>query len=98
MLKRILVPLDGSLVAEQVLPSVHTLAEGLKLPVRLISIVETQGILTSVDRAQRFDELVEQVTEASREYLETTAGHMGGLSVDWAVEQGSTAETTQLVH
>lgn len=92
MFKRILVPLDSSLVAEQVLPLVRALSERLKLPVRLISVVETQGFLTSVDRAQRFDELVEEVMQASREYLETTSGHMQGLSVDWAVEQGNTAE------
>ena len=40
MYKRILVPLDGSKLAEQVLPYVSLLARGLKSEVKLLQITE----------------------------------------------------------
>ena len=40
MVTKILVPLDGSAVAEQVLPYVRTLAGGLKVPVELMGVVD----------------------------------------------------------
>ncbi len=44
MYSRILVPLDGSAVAEQVLPYVRVLAGGLKTPVALLRVFEIQGV------------------------------------------------------
>ena len=41
MYKQILVPLDGSTLAEGVLPYVKQLAGKAKLPVKLLRIVET---------------------------------------------------------
>lgn len=93
MFSQILVPLDGSPVAEQVLPFARNLSEGLNVPVRLISVIETRGFLTLADRARHFDALVEEVAQASSEYLQSTAGDLASLPVDWVVEQGDAAET-----
>ena len=45
MYRRILVPLDGSQVAEQVLPYARTLAGKLKIPVDLLAVVDVVGML-----------------------------------------------------
>lgn len=58
MFKRVLVALDGSTAAEQVLPYVRTFAQGLKLPVELFAVIDARVLLTSVDKARALDRLV----------------------------------------
>jgi nucleotide-binding universal stress UspA family protein len=50
MVTRILIPLDGSMTAEQVVPYARTFARGLKLPVELLAVVDVGALLTSVER------------------------------------------------
>lgn len=92
MYTRILIPLDGSLMAEQVVPYARTFARGLKLPVELFAVVDMGPLLTSVEGARRFENLAEQESQKSKEYLERIAVRFVGSRVKRSVEQGSAAE------
>jgi nucleotide-binding universal stress UspA family protein len=92
MYTRILIPLDGSMTAEQVVPYARTFARGLKLPVELLAVVDVGALLTSVERARLFDNLAEQESSKSKEYLERIAERFAGSRVKRSVEQGSAAE------
>jgi nucleotide-binding universal stress UspA family protein len=92
MYTRILIPLDGSETAEQVVPYARVLARGLKLPVELFAVVDVAALLTSVERARIFDKLSEQETLNSQKYLERIAQRFPGSRVKRTVEQGSAAE------
>jgi len=89
---RILIPLDGSKVAEQVMPYARAFARGLNLPVELLAVVDVGALLTSVDRARLFDNLAEQESLKSKQYLERIAERFIGSRVKRSVEQGSAAE------
>lgn len=92
MIRRMLIPLDGSKTAEQVLPYARTFARGLKLPVELLAVVDVGSLLTSVETARFFDNLVEEESGKSKEYLEKIAARFVGSRVKRSVEQGSAAE------
>lgn len=92
MIRRILIPLDGSVTAEQVVPYARTFARGLKLTVELLAVVDVGSLLTSVETARFFDNLAEQESHKSKEYLERIAERFAGSRVKRSVEQGSAAE------
>ena len=92
MFTRLLIPLDGSKTAEQVMPWARTFADRFKLPVELLAVVDVGTLLTSVERARRFDKLVEQASRESKAYLERVSGRFVGSRVKRSVEQGSAAE------
>lgn len=92
MIRRILIPLDGSVTAEQVVPYARTFARGLKLTVELLAVVDVGSLLTSVETARFFDNLAEQESHKSKEYLERIAERFAGSRVKRSVEQGSAAQ------
>jgi nucleotide-binding universal stress UspA family protein len=92
MITRILIPLDGSVTAEQVVPYARTFARGLKIPVELLAVVDAGALLTSVETARFFDNLAEQESHKSKGYLERIAERFAGSRVKRSVEQGSAAE------
>lgn len=92
MFTRLLVPLDGSKTAEQVMPWARRFADSFQLPVELLAVVDVGTLLTSVERARRFDKLVEQALRESKAYLERISGRFVGSRVRRTVEQGSAAE------
>ena len=92
MFTRLLIPLDGSKTAEQVMPWARTFADRFKLPVELLAVVDVGAFLTSVDQARRFDKLVEQGSHQSKVYLERISGRFAATRVRRSVEQGSAAE------
>lgn len=92
MYTRILLPLDGSKTAEQVMPWALTLADRFKLPVELLTVVDVGRFLTSVEGARRFDTLVEQSSRQGKAYLERISGRFVGRVVKRSVEQGTAAE------
>ena len=61
MYTKILVPLDGSAVAEQVLPYVRTLAGGLKIPVELMGVVDVAQLDSHIaaEKGRYLDTLIE---------------------------------------
>ena len=94
MYTKILVPLDGSAVAEQVLPYVRTLASGLKIPVELMGVVDMAQFDSHIaaEKGRYLDTLIEDSVRCSREYLTGVAQTFSGAKVSFAVENGGAAE------
>src|ERR671916_353028 len=71
MFSSILVPLDGSPLAEQVLPPVAQLARGLRAPVTLLTAISAGAVLAG--RAPEYqvsiDKVVSAEAEKARDYL-----------------------------
>ena len=94
MYTKILVPLDGSAVAEQVLPYVRTLAGGLKIPVELMGVVDMAQFDSHIaaEKGRYLDTLIEDSVRCSREYLKGVAQTFPDANVSFAVEKGGAAE------
>jgi nucleotide-binding universal stress UspA family protein len=92
MYTRILLPLDGSKTAEQVIPWARILAERFRMPVELLAVIDLGRLLTSVEGARRFDALVEQSARQGKAYLERISGRFVGNPVTRSVERGAAAE------
>ena len=71
MYTRILVPLDGSLVAEQVLPYVRQVATALKSAVELLRVTEpAPPELTNPRRDVDLEQVIENIRCQDQEYLD----------------------------
>ena len=100
MYQKVLVPVDGSELAECVLPHVEAIAKGCQpKKVILIRVVETGFIRSGWDeypiRAD-VDRLTESVEKpAAEDYLKQLAGRLklDGVSVETEVTMGKPAET-----
>lgn len=94
MYKRILVPLDGSDIAEQVLPYVRTIAASLGSKVELLRCVES---VSHEPAAPAHDLSRDKVTEAAlvkaKEYLEVASQPIrrAGVSVSYSTPEGDPA-------
>ena len=53
MYTRMLIPLDGSIVAEQVLPYARFLAKALTIPVELLEVVDPEALALVVQPKAR---------------------------------------------
>jgi nucleotide-binding universal stress UspA family protein len=81
MISKILVPLDGSQLAEQILPYAHRLGEVFKAPVELLSVADSQA------RAPF------KPSGGDEDYLKTVAGQFPAtVKVNATVELGNPAE------
>lgn len=89
MFNKILVPLDGSEVAEKILPQVVDLAKSQNARIKLMSAAHFPGSTGFISEETR-----KQVAAAEKEkfeaYLEKTAENLrgNGLQVDWAYKKG----------
>jgi nucleotide-binding universal stress UspA family protein len=85
-----LIPLDGSQVAEQVLPYARCLAKALTIPVALLEVadIETLRLLANPERGRYLDTLLSEKMENSESYLETVAQSFEGTPVTCIVEKG----------
>ena len=94
MYTKILVPLDGSALAEQVLPYVRTLAVELKIPVELMGVVDMAelGSHISAEKGRYLDTLIEDSVRDCAEYLKGIVQTFSHVNVSFAVEKGSAAE------
>jgi nucleotide-binding universal stress UspA family protein len=100
---RIVVPLDGSELAESALPHAVTIARGIHRPIHLIRIVDiTPLTLVSpvglgAEQAAWFTSLnaLEAEEEVARDYLKAIKQRIAeeGLVVTWEVERGMVAPT-----
>jgi nucleotide-binding universal stress UspA family protein len=90
MYTRILIPLDGSKVAEQVLPYARGLARALGIPVELLSVIDIEPLAQFVDPDHRryLDTLLGEKAESNQTYLEGTARSFQAVSVKCSVERG----------
>jgi nucleotide-binding universal stress UspA family protein len=94
MYARMLIPLDGSEVAEQVLPYARFLAKELAIPVSLLQVIDpdTPTLLANPEQGRYIDRLLADSTASSRAYLKTIAQSIQGTEVQCLVETGKAEE------
>ena len=90
MYTRMVIPLDGSQVAEQVLPYARFLAKKLAIPVQLLQVIDPDvvALLANPGQGRYIDTIVDDLTRESRAYLESIAKSIAGTSVQCLVEKG----------
>jgi nucleotide-binding universal stress UspA family protein len=90
MYSRMLVPLDGSKLAEQVLPYARYLARALTIPVELLEAVDPDALqlLVNPEQGRYIDTLLADRREKSRMYLEGIARSFQDTQVKCSVENG----------
>lgn len=90
MYTRMLIPLDGSQVAEQVLPYARCLAKSLKIPVELLEVIDLEDLrlLANPERGRYLDTLLSERMEAGKTYLEAIAQSFQETQVTCVVEKG----------
>lgn len=108
MIGRILVPLDGSKLAEAVLPEVKELARGLHARIHLVRIVDVTVPAelrlygtAAVGLEEEMEQRSAEVSKKAVDYLSEVARwlHAEGLSVSWETVEGRAAETiVELAH
>lgn len=97
MAGRILVPLDGSALAEQALPCAITLARGMSAELFLLRAIwvpeDILDILT--DPVSEIDMVVDRLESDAHEYLAPLAERVGatGVSTRYGVRRGPAADT-----
>ena len=87
MFTRILVPLDGSPIAEKALPHARALVRVLKIPITLIAVIETAADF-SEKKAGYFDTFMEGGVRKAEEYLEEISKTFSGAAIQYRVEKG----------
>jgi len=94
MFTKILIPLDGSKVAERVLPFAQMLAGALQLPIELLGVVDIAVMTAHIaaDKARYLDKMITEGERFSREYLDKTAAKFSGLAVSCTVQRGRAAD------
>jgi nucleotide-binding universal stress UspA family protein len=85
-----LIPLDGSQAAEQVLPYARFVAKALKIPVELLEVVDLEALrlLANPERGRYIDTLSGERMESGKSYLETIARSFQGTQITCVVEKG----------
>jgi nucleotide-binding universal stress UspA family protein len=90
MYTRILIPLDGSKIAEQVLPYARFLAKALSLPVELLQAADPEALalLTDPAHSRYADTVWADKINTGRAYLDAVARSFEGTRVQCLVEKG----------
>jgi len=90
MYSRLLIPLDGSQLAEQVLPYARSLAKALTIPVELLEVVDPDALrlLANPEQGRFLDTLLAERRGKSKAYLEEIARSFQGTRVQCAIENG----------
>ncbi len=94
MFTRILVPLDGSELAEQVLPYVRILGKGLQARVELLRVFEpVSPSLADPAHGLYLDRIIASVRTQMQDYVENVAASLrkDGLTVSTIVHEGNPA-------
>jgi nucleotide-binding universal stress UspA family protein len=90
-----LVALDGSKLAENVLPYARVVAGALGLRLDLLTVVESMDFArtTHAGHIRDLDPIIDAALQGSKQYLETVARSFTGIAVDHCfVEQGNPEE------
>ncbi|HXU88266.1 MAG TPA: universal stress protein [Methylomirabilota bacterium] len=95
MYKRVLVPLDGSPVAEAIVPFILQIAGPLDMAVRLLAVVEPVQPTMVEDPGFVMIQDLDARTRSAEEYLAPIAAELRGrgIEVEWEVRRGSAAST-----
>jgi len=95
MYSKILVPLDGSKTAENVLPLARCFARNLQIPVELLGVVDTAELArrhVAADPASMVRTLADDATQRFGDYLERVAKNFHIGKVQCTVRRGNAAE------
>ena len=94
MYKKILVPLDGSMTAEAVLPYVEAFAAGFKTAVELLSIIDIGAMTTHLapERVRHLDSIVAYEEKKCAAYLDDVAKLFTHTGVNCRIVRGTPAE------
>lgn len=94
MHSKILVPLDGSTVAEQVLPYARLLAAKLRIPAELLGVIDPAASAASdlTHNPRYLGKLMEEGRRASESYLARVSKTFSETSVIGSVEMGKPEE------
>jgi len=95
MYTRMLIPLDGSKLAENVLPYARTLARALDLRIELLSVVDTMDFARTANAGhlRDFNPIIEAAAQAAGKYLEGVARSFTATTVEnCIVEQGQAGQ------
>jgi nucleotide-binding universal stress UspA family protein len=89
----IVVPLDGATGAEQALPAIAAMAQGLGATLRLLRVVPpVKEVRNEDDQVVAWvDQEAERVEREARKYLERLAARLPGVAVEHAVRFGDVA-------
>jgi nucleotide-binding universal stress UspA family protein len=95
MYSRMLIPLDGSTLAEQVLPYARFLAKALTIPVELLKVVDPDALalLVNHEQGRYIDSLLADSRQNSGTYLEGIGRSFDGPHVQCLVESGKAEES-----
>jgi len=93
MFSKIVVPLDGSPLAEVAVPYARALAQNGNLPVELLSVIDLAEVARHIatERGLFLDTLDDFETHRRDEYLSSLAKSFTGLPVSWLIERGEAA-------
>jgi len=85
-----LIPLDGSTLAEQVLPYARCLAKALKVPIELLQVIDLEALslLADPERGRFIDKLLEEKIADANSYLKTIAQTFEATEVTCVVAKG----------
>jgi nucleotide-binding universal stress UspA family protein len=85
-----LIPLDSSKTAENVLPYGRILARTFQIPVELMEVLDIAGMASHVaaEKARRLDTVVTEGERSSEQYLKKIASSFSGVNVGCTVERG----------
>jgi nucleotide-binding universal stress UspA family protein len=94
MYSKILVPLDGSSTAENVLPYSRHLAAAFKVPVELLAVVDLSEMAAHVTagKARYLDKLIDAGARSSEDYLRRVAAGFPDVPVQCSTEKGRADE------
>ena len=94
MYSKILIPLDGSTIAETVLPYARILAGALKIPLEFLSVVDISDATAQIvaDKARYLDALLAAGERSNEKYLREVAARMANFNSRCLVERGKPAE------
>ena len=94
MYTKMLIPLDSSKTAEQVLPFARILAAKLNLPEELMDVIDISAMSAYIasDKARYLDTFIAEGERVSREYLDEIAAGLAGVKVSCSVIRGKPAD------
>ena len=92
MYDRMIVPLDGSQLAEQVLPYVHVVGKGLKCPITLVRVYDVPAMLEGVS-GSTIDRVADELRADAGRYLERVKNSLSDVGTEVSVvgKQGDAA-------
>lgn len=96
MFREMLIPLDGSKTAEQVLPYARLFTGTLQNSIEFITAIDSVGLAADLTASERerddFSALVAEVMRKSHQYLAGVSNTFEGIAIECVVQNGAPAD------